>query len=417
MAGREAALSANRDAMRLAYLITAYPEVSHTFVRREILEIESRGHRVLRLSVREPTSRLVDSRDLEEREKTFYLLARPVRLVRAAARALLHPLRLARALSRTLALARRSDRGLLRHLAYLVEACLVCDLTRREACQHLHVHFGTNAAAVGMLAHALGGPTWSFTAHGPDEFDAPIALSLGEKVADASFCVAISDFGSAQLRRWSRPEHWDRIAIVRCTIGNEFEKPAGPIPRESCSFVCVGRLSAQKGQLLLIDAFAALVASGADAKLVLAGDGELRGEVEARIAQRGLSSRVSVTGWVTSDEVRELLRVSRALVLPSFAEGLPVVIMEAFALGRPVITTFVAGVPELVEQGRSGWLVPAGALEPLVGALREALEAPVERLEAMGAEGRVRALARHSTSREVEILLQRFARGAGNVGT
>ena len=394
--------------MRLAYLVTAYPEVSHTFIRREILEIERRGHAVLRLSVRRPTSALVDPLDRAERERTHFLLARPGALAVATVRALARPHRFVRALARSLAMSRRSDRGLLRHLAYLVEACLVVDLLRRHGSEHLHVHFGTNAAAVGLLAHLLGGPPWSFTAHGPDEFDAPVALSLGDKVADAVFTVAVSHFGAAQLRRWSRPEHWDRIVIVRCTTGDEFGESEGPPPPDSRTLVNVGRLSAQKGQLLLIDAFAELLAGGADADLVLAGDGELRQVVEARIARHGLGDRVRITGWVPGDEVRSLLRQSRALVLPSFAEGLPVVIMEAFALARPVVSTFVAGIPELVEPGRSGWLVPAGDRESLVAALREVLETPSARLDEMGAAGRERVLAQHSTAREVDVLLHRL---------
>jgi glycosyltransferase involved in cell wall biosynthesis len=394
--------------MRLAYLTTAYPEVSHTFIRREIRELERRGHEVLRLSVRRPTSRLVDPRDVEEAPRTHYLLAQPLALARATLAALAHPRAFARAFATALRLSRRSDRGLLRHLAYLAEACLVRELLRRDASEHLHVHFGTNAAAVALLARQLGGPPFSVTVHGPDEFDAPVALSLGDKVHDAAFTVAISHFASAQLRRWSAPADWPRIAIVHCTVGDEFEKPADPIPEDSNSFVCVGRLSAQKGQLLLIDAFAQLVAEGADARLVLAGDGDLRDAIEARIAQHGLGERVTITGWVSGEEVRALLASSRALVLPSFAEGLPVVIMEAFALGRPVVTSYVAGIPELVEPGRSGWLVPAGAREPLVAALGEVLAAPVARLAEMGAVGRERVLRDHTAPAQVAVLESLF---------
>lgn len=397
--------------MRLAYLTTAYPEVSHTFIRREILELERRGHEVLRLSVRPPTSRLVDPRDLAEQPRTEVLLARPAAIARAVlANLLARPDRFLRALATTLAMSRTSERGLLRHLAYLAEACRVRDRVVAQGSEHLHVHFGTNAAAVGRLARILGGPPFSVTMHGPDEFDAPVALSIADKIHEAAFTVAISHFGAAQLRRWSRPADWDRIEIVRCTIGDEFEKPAGPIPTDSVTFTCVGRLSAQKGQLLLIDAFADLVATGADARLVLAGDGELRGAIEARIAARGVGDRVTITGWVDAERVRELLRASRALVLPSFAEGLPVVILEAFALGRPVVTTFVAGIPELVEPGRSGWLVPAGAQAPLVGALREVLAAPSTALDAMGAHGRTRVLAEHGTAGQVDVLEALFQR-------
>lgn len=398
--------------MRLAYLTTAYPEVSHTFIRREIHELERRGHDVLRISVREPTSRLVDPLDQAERPRTAYLLAQPAALLVATLRALAQPAAFVRALATAVRMSRASDRGLLRHLAYLVEACRVRELCAAHGATHLHVHFGTNAAAVARLAHILGGPPWSMTVHGPDEFDAPVALSLREKVRDAAFTVAISHYCAAQLRRWSDPADWPRIAIVRCTVGDDFEKPADPIPPTSAVFTCVGRLSAQKGQLLLIDAFAALVASGADAKLVLAGDGELRGAIEARIAQHGLGERVAITGWVASETVRERLRESRALVLPSFAEGLPVVIMEAFALGRPVVSTFVAAIPELVEPGRSGWLVPAGAVEPLVAALGEALAMPAASLDAMGRIGRERVLAEHTARAQVDVLEALFARGA-----
>lgn len=390
--------------MRIAYLTTAYPEVSHTFIRREIHELERRGHDVLRLSVREPTSRLVDPRDVAERPRTQYLLAQRGALVASMLRALARPGAFARAVATALRMSRKSDRGLLRHLAYLAEACLVRDLTVARGCEHLHVHFGTNAAAVARLARILGGPPFSVTVHGPDEFDAPAALSLGEKVHDTAFTVAISHFCAAQIRRWSEPSDWPRIAIVHCTIGDDFEKPADPIPAGANTFTCVGRLSAQKGQLLLVDAFAALVAGGADARLVLAGDGELRGAIEARIASHRLGDRVAITGWVASDEIRALLRESRALVLPSFAEGLPVVIMEAFALARPVVSTYVAAIPELVEPGRSGWLVPAGAVEPLVVALREALATPTARLDQMGQEGRTRVLAEHTASAQVDVL-------------
>jgi glycosyltransferase involved in cell wall biosynthesis len=390
--------------VRIAYLTTAYPEVSHTFIRREIAELERRGHEIVRLSVRRPTSELVDPLDQAERPRTTYLLAERGALAASVLRALGRPDAFFRALATALRLARKSDRGVVRHLAYLAEACRVRAIAEERAVDHLHVHFGTNAAAVALLARELGGPPFSVTVHGPDEFDAPIALALREKVAAAAFTVAISHFGAAQLRRWTRPEDWPRIAIAHCTIDAAFAAEPAPIAPDADTFVCVGRLSAQKGQLLLLDAFAALVASGAGARLVLAGDGELRDAIERRIVELGLGERVSITGWVAGDAVRALLRRSRALVLPSFAEGLPVVLMEALALARPVVTTYVAAIPELVEAGRSGWLVPAGAVEPLVAALRDALATPVHRLDEMGHAGRERVLDEHTAAAQVDVL-------------
>ncbi len=391
--------------LRIAYLTTAYPEVSHTFIRREILELARRGHDVLRIAIRTPTSELVDPLDREERKRTVYVLESAPAVLRATlAEALRAPRAFLRALRATLAMSRRSERGLLRHLAYLAEACRVRRLLERARAQHLHVHFGTNAAAVGRLVRLLGGPPYSVTVHGPDEFDAPLGLSLAEKVAESAFTVAISHFCAAQLRRWVSAPHWDRIRIARCSVDAEFIREPRPIPAGCRQLVCVGRLSSEKAQLVLVEAASRLAAEGRDFELVLAGGGELRDLIEARIAKQGLEERVRVTGWLGAERVRELLQESRALVLASSAEGLPVVIMEAFALGRPVVSSMVGGIAELVEPGKSGWLVPAGDLEALLDALRVVLDAPLARLEEMGRSGRARVLQQHSTVAEVDKL-------------
>jgi glycosyltransferase involved in cell wall biosynthesis len=144
----------------------------------------------------------------------------------------------------------------------------------------------------------------------------------------------------------------------------------------------------------LVEAAAELARCGVRFELVLVGDGEMRGEIEAAIVHHGLGDRIRITGWADGERVRKEILAARALVLPSFAEGLPVVLMEAFALGRPVISTFVAGIPELVVPGRSGWLVPAGSVDALAGAMHEALTASPDDLDRMAREGekRVREL-------------------------
>ena len=166
----------------------------------------------------------------------------------------------------------------------------------------------------------------------------------------------------------------------------------------------VGRLAEQKGQLLLIDAAARLRERGLEFELVLVGDGPLRVEIEGLIDRLDLRGHVRVTGYLGTAEVRRELEAARAMVLPSFAEGLPVVIMEAMALGRPVISTYVAGIPELVEPGRNGWLVPAGAIDPLVEAMAEALAADPAELEAMGRAGAARVAERHDAAAEARTL-------------
>ena len=242
------------------------------------------------------------------------------------------------------------------------------------------------------------------TLHGPDEFDAPRSWRLADKQADAAFVVAITDYCSAQLRRWAAPEHWSKIHVVHCAVGDKFLLHAAPVDPRSRTFVSVGRLCAQKGAILLVDALAVLHQRGVHARLVLAGDGEMRAAIEQRVTQLKLNDWVQITGWLNEQQVREHILSARALVLPSFAEGLPVVIMEAMALGRPVISTYVAGIPELVIPGKTGWLVPAGSITALADAMGEAFEMPADQLTRMGEIGAQRVGLRHNTTTETDRL-------------
>lgn len=396
--------------MTIAYLVNQYPKVSHSFIRREILALEAGGTPVARFSVRSCSSELVDLDDQAELLKTQVLLARGVfgLLTGLIQTALAHPGQFLKALAFTLRISRRGQRGLAHHLAYLAEASILRRELALRGITHIHAHFGTNSTTVAMLCHALGGPTYSFTVHGPEEFDRPEALLLSEKIRRAAAVVAISAFGKSQLMRWCDAADWRKIQVVHCGVDEEFlTQAATPVP-ETQQLVCVGRLSEQKGHLLLLEAIAPLAAEGIPFKLVLVGDGELRPQVEAAIAQYGLQSHVEITGWASSAEVRQHILKARALVLPSFAEGLPVVLMEALALARPVVSTYVAGIPELVEPGRSGWLVPPGAVEDLTAALRQVLQADSETLSAMGKHGRSRVFQQHNATTEARKLAALF---------
>jgi len=396
--------------MTIAYLVNQYPKVSHSFIRREILALEAGGTPVARFSVRSCSGELVDPADQAELHKTQVLLARGVSglLTGLIQTALAHPRQFLKALAFTLSVSRRGQRGLAHHLAYLAEACILRREFALQGITHVHAHFGTNSTTVAMLCHALGGPTYSFTVHGPEEFDRPEALLLPEKIRRAAAVVAISAFGKSQLMRWCEAADWRKIQVVHCGVDEEFlTQAATPVP-ETQQLVCVGRLSEQKGHLLLLEAIAPLAAAGIPFKLVLVGDGELRPQVEAAIAQYGLQSCVEITGWASSAEVRQHIVNSRALVLPSFAEGLPVVLMEALALARPVVSTYVAGIPELVEPGRSGWLVPPGSVEELTAALREVLQADPKTLSAMGEQGRSRVVQQHNAATEARKLAALF---------
>jgi colanic acid/amylovoran biosynthesis glycosyltransferase len=399
--------------MIVAYLTSFYPCGSHSFIRREIAGLEEHGVTVERFSIRPPAG-LVDPADVTEADRTTVLLAAGrLRILAATIAAILtHPRRFLRALRLAVRFGRRSPRGVGRHLIYLAEACLLLRLMRERGVAHLHAHFGTNPAAIALFAHTLGGPPYSFTVHGPDEFDCPQAESLGDKIAGAAFVVAVSSFGRSQLYRWANHRDWGRIEVVHCGLDATF-LGADPVPVPAAPrLVCVGRLAEQKGQLILLQALAQLAGEGVAFEAVLAGDGPMRSAIESEIARLGLPGKVRITGWLSGADVRREIESARGLVLPSFAEGLPVVLMEALALGRPVVSTFVAGIPELVQDKVHGWLVPAGDVERLADAIRELLTTPPERLAAMGKAGAARVAERHDAEREAGRLAELFLEAA-----
>jgi glycosyltransferase involved in cell wall biosynthesis len=396
--------------MRVCYFVSEYPAVPHTFIRREIVELERNDITVLRVSLRRNDRKLVDAADLGERTRTRYILDGNVtKFVSAFVNALRQdPRALARAGRAAIKMMRRSSRPALFHLAYLAEALVLARWVTEQEVRHIHAHFGTNGAEVAMLCHLLTGIPYSFTVHGPDEFDRPEYLGLPVKVKHAAFVCVVSSFTSSQICRWIPPTEWPKIKLVRCGLDADFliQGPSSIVSKTL--LVTVGRLSEQKGQLVLLSALAVLAGEGVKFKMTIVGDGPLRAEIERRIRELGLADYVELTGWLTNSQVRARLRGTRALILPSFAEGLPVVLMEALALGRPVVTTYVAGIPELVTDKTCGWLVPAGSVEHLAHAIKQCLNAPDALIEAMGAAGRKRVLEQHDIAKECRKLADLF---------
>ena len=392
--------------MRIGYLMNMYPVISGTFIRREIHAIEAEGVEVMRYALRPWDGELVDPADKAEKERTFYLLSGrvPALLADFAKECVANPVGMWRALGGWARLWRNAGRGFVPHVAYLLEAVSLKRRALRDGITHIHAHFSTNTAAVALLSQRLGGPGYSFTAHGPDEFVDWGPASLAMKVAEARFVAAISNFARVQLALAAGMAHWDKLKIVHCGV-NLGDYPVSDAPFDGdAPFVCVGRLCPQKAQTLIVEATAEVAKTHPDVRLHLIGDGETRADVEAAIARHGLERNVTLLGWRSNAEVREELGRARALVLPSFAEGLPVVIMEAFALGRPAISSYIAGIPELVDES-CGWLVPAGSVSDIAAAMRAALDTDAETLRAMGAEGRSRVERQHDIGKEARALL------------
>ena len=399
--------------MKIAYLVNCYPAVSHSFIRREIAAIEEGGGTVQRYSIRAGNvAALPDARDRVEYGKTTVILSQNwLRLIFSMfGKMVSSPKRFCQAVRIAFAHSSFRPSDIVRRVAYLAEASWLCTELTQIKIVHLHTHFGTNSAMVARLSRRLGGPPYSFTVHGPDEFDRPVELDLKGKIADSAFCIAISSFGRGQLMRWSDLADWRKIEVVKCGVDDDFihEHKFTSIT-DAPRFCAVARLSGQKGIPLLIEAAARLKKEGHVFTVDLIGDGEMRDHIDEISLQYDVQDTVRLNGWANSEEIVQHLLSATVMVLPSFAEGLPVVIMEALALKRPVIVSAIAGTPELVTND-CGWLIPSGSVDALAEAMRSALRSSSQELGAMGVIGRKRVLDFHSSKRNGTHLLSLMSR-------
>lgn len=396
--------------MKVAYLTNQYPKTSHTFIRREIDGLEEYGLEVERISVRAVDEPLVDAADRAERARTRVLLARgalgllPGVLAAFASR----PLRTLRALRTAIAMGWSSPRGVMRHLAYLAEACVLLRWLSRSGVEHVHAHFSTNPADVALLCNELGGPPFSFTAHGSADIGSASGASLPRKIARATFVIAVCEHGRRGLLQRAPCGHEHKIHVVRCGVDRQFLTANTSKVPSAPRLVCVARLSPEKGISVLLQAASVLAKERVDFELSVLGDGPERELLEALVLELDLSARVNLEGWKSGAEVYASILDSRALVLASYSEGLPVVIMEALAARRPVIATAVGGVSELVVPGECGWLVRPGAVRDLAEAMREALTLAPAELDAMGRRGSLRVTAAHDASAQARQMAQLF---------
>jgi colanic acid/amylovoran biosynthesis glycosyltransferase len=393
--------------MGLAYLMNTYPITSTTFVRREMHAHEAAGVSVTRFAIRDWAEVPVDPRDRAEVAKTTYILKQGalVLAIRALKEGVINPLGVARALKTTLHLATRPGSTGLKNAAYLLEAIFLKQEAKAKGIHHVHAHFSTNSAAVALLSRRLGGPSYSFTAHGPDEFDDPAGNGLPVKVEHAAFIVAITDYARNVILTAAGGKDADKVHVVRCGIDlDEFDLTPPP---ENARIVCVGRLCPAKAQALLVEAVAPLVKDFPNLELVFIGDGEDRASIEDRVAELGLDNYVTMAGWRTGEKVRAAIQGARIFALPSFAEGLPIVLMESLAMGRAVVTTRIAGIPELVDS-ECGWIVKAGDVPALQAALTQALSAETKTLAALGESGRKRVIQAHDQTQNAARLRALF---------
>jgi colanic acid/amylovoran biosynthesis glycosyltransferase len=392
-----------------AYLVSRYPAYNHTFILREIRTLRARGFDLRVASVSEadrPPERMTDE-EREEAAATFCIKSvgatgALAALGRTIAR---RPLTLARAVFAASALAGPDPRRLASYALYCAEAIVFGDWMRREGLDHFHTHF---SSTVGLIAARAFGLRMSMTLHGPAEFDDPAGFHLAEKIAASTFACGISNYGRSQMMLNSSNEHWDRLEVASLGIDPTVFEPRPPRDRPPpFQIVCVGRLAAVKAQHVLVDAIASLVASGRDVRLRLVGDGPDRTSLERAVAEKGLAGRVAFEGWQNQDAVLDIYREADAFALASFAEGVPVVLMEAMAMEIPCVATRITGVPELIRDGVDGLLVAPSDADELARAIARLVDDPALGRE-LGRAGRRRVLERYDLEKNVARLATIF---------
>ena len=397
--------------MRIGYLVSRYPAPSHTFIRREIEALRERGVQIDTFSIRNPTGDEVTS-DLDRtaQAETWYVLpASPLTLLRDHAATLVsQPMDYLRVFG--LALRHRPPglKALALSLAYFAEAVVLVRELKRRSVTHLHNHFANAAGTVGLLTSALLGLPWSLTLHGISETDYPAGVTLGGKIERAKFVACVSHFGRAQAMRTVPARYWDKLFISRCGLQLADLPARTPRPAEArARVICVARLSAEKAHIGLLTAFAQVRNQGIDAELLLVGDGPERANVEQAIKALGLNSAVTLKGHLSEGETLREVAGSDVLVLASFMEGLPVVLMEAMALGVPAIASRVAGVPELIEDGSEGLLFCPTDWDDLAQKLAAALADPALR-ERLGKAARAKIEAEFAIEKAVQPMYDHF---------
>jgi colanic acid/amylovoran biosynthesis glycosyltransferase len=401
------------DAGRIGYLVSQYPAASHTFIRREVEALRSRGLEIETFSVRRPSPlELKSPRDRAEFARTFYLLPANTKTMLSAHVCALVTRPVAYLQVLMLALRHRVPgfRALTWAFFHFAEAIRLARELESRQITRLHNHFANSGATVGMLASSFLKLPWSITLHGISETDYPAGLLLSAKIQAASFVACVSEFGRAQAMRISPPECWHKLLLIRCALNlDDLPQRRLSDPGRPARLICVGRLSAEKGHLGLLEAFAKVIAAGIDAELVLVGDGPEKEKISQTVTSLALNNKIRLAGLLTEDATLNEIADADVLVIASFMEGLPVVLMEAMGIGLPVVATRVAGIPELVVEGKNGLLFSPANWDELAGHLvKLCSDAPLR--NRLGRAGREIVFESHNVTSAFDSLFEHFSR-------
>lgn len=364
---------------RVAYVMTHYPRVALTYIAGEIDEVERRDGRIFPIVMNMPNAEDLTSEEARDRQRrSSYLKSSPMRVAAAtlgvAAR---HPVKMARLLFAAFHSARSDLSIMARRIVHLSYSALAAKICRDQNIRHLHAQFGLAPATIAWFASEILNfdshtqSTWSFTIHGFHDFVNETDSRLDLKGGSASFVICVSDFTRSQLCRVTDPRYWERFHVIRCGIdlaAFSLRKPR--LQREVPRVAIVGRLSPEKGHAILLEAASKLSRGGTPVDVEIIGDGSFHDQIRNLSIKLGIEKRVIFSGELLPDEIACRLADADIFCMASFAEGLPISIMEAMAVGVPVVTTWIGGIPELAVNDVTALTVPPGNSDALAAAIK-----------------------------------------------
>lgn len=397
---------------RIGYLCSEYPAISHTFIAREIDIIEQEGFKVIAASINQTKNlEKLSEKDRKRAEHTYFIKKTKKNKIAGLLLiyALTKPKKFIDSLIYNYNLTKKNGpKNIKKTIGYFVEAVLLHSWAKRNSIKHIHVHFANPAATVALVAAKFGGIEYSLSVHGPDEFYNINENNVREKIEGAKFVRCISYYCQSQLMRLSNPLNWSKFHIVRCGVNPEqFIANKTKKEKDYKNIVCVGRLTPSKGQLILLEASKILTEQKIKHKVTLIGGGEDYNLIKEKITEYGMEKNIIMTGPIGQDEVLAALKECDIFVLPSFAEGIPVALMEAMAMEIPVVTTAITGIPELIQNGKDGFLVEPSNKEQLAEVIKWIIENN-DKMEKISVAARMKVKEKYDVEKNTKILADIF---------
>jgi glycosyltransferase involved in cell wall biosynthesis len=397
---------------KITYLVSQYPKLSQTFISKEIRGLRSRGVDINVASINSAESERDYFSEWEQNEipNVYYVKSHGIAgaLIAHARTLVNHPRKYFRSF---IDVFKRSELGLDKffyNLMYLTEALMVGEWMQRSGASHLHAHLGSQASTVGMYIKGVFGLGFSMTIHGPDEFHNVDCHYLNEKMQYCDFVVCISNFAQSQMMLHSPAECWDKLKVVRLgVLPEEYQPIVAERKSDVFEILCVGRLCPAKGQHILVHAVKQLHDKGLNVQVRFVGHGETELSLKLLVAQLGLNDRIIFEGAVGQERIRELYSNANVFSLPSFAEGIPIVLMEAMSMALPCVTTRITGIPELIDNGVDGLLVAASDVDELSDAI-EQLYKDSSLGRRLGEAGRNKVLRKYNLAHNLDRLADLF---------